>query len=59
MFRFLKRNDSEVITPEVVDMPVVTVQSNIAMALALFSFTVCGEKNQRIKCLKNINVLTI
>lgn len=24
MFRFLKRNDSEVITPEVVDMPVVT-----------------------------------
>lgn len=31
MFRFLKRNDSEVITPEVVDMPVVTVQSNIAM----------------------------
>lgn len=35
MFRFLKRNDSEVITPEVVDMPVVTVQSNIAMALAL------------------------
>lgn len=32
MFRFLKRNDSEVITPEVVD---VTVQSNIAMALAL------------------------
>lgn len=22
MFRFLKRNDSEVITPEVVDMPV-------------------------------------
>lgn len=35
MFRFLKRNDSEVITPEVVDVPVVTVQSNIAMALAL------------------------
>lgn len=35
MFRFLKRNDSEVITPEVVDMPVMTVQSNIAMALAL------------------------
>ena len=35
MFRFLKRNDSEVITPEVVDMPVETVQSNIAMALAL------------------------
>ena len=35
MFRFLKRNDSEVITPEVVDMPVVTIQSNIAMSLAL------------------------
>lgn len=35
MFRFLKRNDSEVITPEVVDMPVMTTQSNIAMALAL------------------------
>lgn len=35
MFRFLKRNDSEVITPEVVDMPVETVQSNIAIALAL------------------------
>ena len=35
MFRFLKRNDSEVITPEVVDVPVMTVQSNIAMALAL------------------------
>lgn len=46
MFRFLKRNDSEVITPEVVDVPV-------------FSFTVCGEKSQRTKCLKNINVLTI
>lgn len=29
MFRFLKRNDSEVITPEVVDVPVETVQSNI------------------------------
>lgn len=25
----------------------------------VFSFTVCGEKNQRTKCLKNINVLTI
>lgn len=35
MFRFLKRNDSEVITPEVVDVPVTTIQSNIAMALAL------------------------
>ena len=35
MFRFLKRNDSEVITPEVVDVPVMTIQSNIAMALAL------------------------
>lgn len=35
MFRFLKRNDSEVITPEVVDMPVVTVQSNIAMARSI------------------------
>jgi hypothetical protein len=35
MFRFLKRNDSEVITPEVVDVPVMTTQSNIAMALAL------------------------
>lgn len=35
MFRFLKRNDSEVVTPEVVDMPVATVQSNIAMALTL------------------------
>lgn len=33
MFRFLKRNDSEVITPEVVDVPVTTIQSNIAMAL--------------------------
>ena len=32
MFRFLKRNDSEVITPEVVDVPVMTIQSNIAMA---------------------------
>lgn len=31
MFRFLKRN----ITPEVVDMPVVTVQSNIAMARSI------------------------
>lgn len=28
MFRFLKRNDSEVITPEVVDVPVMTIQSN-------------------------------
>lgn len=36
MFRFLKRNDSEVITPEVVDVPVTTIQSNIAMALALY-----------------------
>lgn len=45
MFRFLKRNDSEVITPEVVDVPVTTIQSNI-----------CGEKT---RCLKNINVLTI
>ena len=27
MFRFLKRNDSEVITPEVVDVPVMTKQS--------------------------------
>lgn len=35
MFRFLKRNDSEVITPEVVDVPVMTIQSSIAMALAL------------------------
>lgn len=35
MFRFLKRNASEVITPEVVDVPVMTTQSNIAMALAL------------------------
>lgn len=35
MFRFPKRNDSEVITPEVVDVPVTTIQSNIAMALAL------------------------
>lgn len=35
MFRFLKCNDSEVITPEVVDVPVMTIQSNIAMALAL------------------------
>lgn len=25
MFRFLKRNDSEVITPEVVDVPVMTI----------------------------------
>lgn len=33
MFRFLKRNDSEVITPEVVDVPVMTIQSNIAMAM--------------------------
>lgn len=31
MFRFLKRNDSEVITPEVVDVPVMTIQSNITM----------------------------
>lgn len=39
MFRFLKRNDSEVITPEVVDVPVMTIQSSIAMALALeYSF---------------------
>lgn len=74
MFRFLKRNDSEVITPEVVDVPVMTIQSNIAMALALcmeeylrsvsktsvdIPNRVCGEKNQRTKCLKNINVLTI
>lgn len=29
MFRFLKRNDSEVITPEVVDVPVMTIQSSI------------------------------
>lgn len=36
MFRFLKRNDSEVITPEVVDVPVMTIQSNTAMALALW-----------------------
>lgn len=35
MFKFLKRNDSEVITPEVVDIPVMTVQSNIATTLAL------------------------
>lgn len=31
MFRFLKRNDSEVITPEVVDVPVMTIQSNIVI----------------------------
>lgn len=30
MFRFLKRNDSEVITPEVVDVPVMTIQSSIS-----------------------------
>lgn len=43
MFRFLKRNDSEVITPEVVDVPVMTIQSNIAMALAL-----CMEEYLRL-----------
>lgn len=44
MFRFLKRNDSEVITPEVVDVPVTTIQSNIAMALAL-----CMEELKRAR----------
>ena len=30
-----------------------------SLVLMVFSFTVCGEKSQRTKCLKNINVLTI
>lgn len=54
MFRFLKRNDSEG-TLRLSSI----INKNPSLVLMVFSFTVCGEKSQRTKCLKNINVLTI
>lgn len=48
--------------PSQLNNPEVTITKTLlctSLVLMVFSFTVCGEKNQRTKCLKNINVLTI
>lgn len=44
--------------PNIVSFDAVKIGRN-ELFVMVFSFTVCGEKNQRTKCLKNINVLTI